>query len=157
MQNIRLIWVGKSRQDFVRLGVEHYRERIKPFCRLELLEVRPAGHSGRGQAKSVGLESGALLKRLGERERVLLLDEGGRLLSSRELAGLLNQQGAEGGSSITFLLGGAHGVDERIKARADETLSLSRMTFPHQLARLILLEQLYRALTLNAGHAYHHD
>ncbi len=157
MQGLRVIWVGKTRRGYAREGVAEFVKRIKPLAELECIEIRAASHSGRDAEAAVRTESEAILKRLGPGESIVLLNEGGRQLSSRALAGLLGRMMEQHPGPVSFVLGGAYGVDERVEARAAESVSLSRMTFPHQLARVILLEQLYRALTLRAGHAYHHD
>lgn len=158
MPKLRVIWVGKTKQGYAKEGVDHYRKRIKPLGDLECIEIRAASHSGREKNAALKAESEAILKQLGSRgQRFYLLDERGRQPSSRELAELLEAAAMIDGQSITFVLGGAYGVDSRVRSAASETISLSRLTFPHQLARVVLLEQLYRALTLSAGHNYHHD
>ena len=157
MLNLRVIWVGKTKRGFPQDGVDHYLKRIKAFGALECVEIRAASHSGRESEAAVKAESDAILKRLGKREAVVLLDEHGRQPTSPELANLLDSLSLGGVQAVSFVLGGAYGVDARIKASAAETISLSRLTFPHQLARVILLEQIYRALTLRAGHGYHHE
>ena len=156
MGALRVIWVGKTERGFHQQAVTFYRKRIEPLQTLECIEVRSAAHSGRDAKRAVGKESDAILKRIAPRDPVILLDEKGRQRSSRELAALFDGL-SRGGASLTLVLGGAYGVDERVRARADVKLSLSRLTFPHQLARVILLEQIYRSLTLREGHGYHHD
>ena len=157
MLRLRVIWVGKCKRGFAQDGVAHYRKRIKPLGDLECVEIRAASHSGREKNAARKAESGAILKQMGSRGSMVLLDERGRQPSSRELAEMLEAAAMIDGQSITFVLGGAYGVDSRVRSAASETISLSRLTFPHQLARVVLLEQLYRALTLTAGHNYHHD
>lgn len=157
MLKLRVMWVGKTKRGYAQDGVAFYRKRIKPLGELECVEIRAASHSGREPEAAARTESDAILKRLGPRDVAVLLDERGRQLSSPELAAMLDSPGMEDGRGLTFILGGAYGVDARVKAHAAKSISLSRLTFPHQLARVILLEQLYRALTLRAGHAYHHE
>lgn len=157
MAGLRVIWVGGSRQRFVAEGIAHYRERIAPFQPIELVEVRAAAHSGRDPAQALRREGEAILKRLAPDDPVVLLDERGREPSTREFADWLADRQAQGGRALTFVIGGAYGVDEAVRRRAGHTLSLSRLTLPHQLVRVVLLEQLYRALSLLAGHGYHHD
>ncbi len=156
MGALRVIWVGKTERGFHQQAVTFYRERIEPLQTLECIEVRSAAHSGRDAGRAVGKESDAILKRIVPGDPVILLDEKGREHSSRALAALFDQL-SRGGGSLTLVLGGAYGVDERVRVRAEIKLSLSRLTFPHQLARVILLEQIYRSLTLRDGHGYHHD
>ena len=157
MLNIRLIWVGKSRQSFVKEGLAFFLKRLRPYAQVECVEVRSANHSGREAAAAVNQESEAILNRINMGERVILLDERGKALDSHALADWLAQDAMAGVTSVVFIIGGAHGVNEAVRQRADKTLSLSKMTLPHQLVRLFLVEQLYRASTLNAGHGYHHD
>ena len=151
MNRIRVIWVGKTAKGFPQDGVDHYLERIRPYREIECVDIRPADHSGRDPARALRVEGEAILKRIEDRERVILLDEGGTALSSPGLARWLEERPA-----ATFVIGGAHGIDGRVAARADDRLSLSKLTLPHQLVRIVLLEQLYRAFTLQHGHAYHH-
>ncbi|MCZ6646215.1 MAG: 23S rRNA (pseudouridine(1915)-N(3))-methyltransferase RlmH [SAR324 cluster bacterium] len=157
MQGLRIIWVGKTKLGYSRVGVSSFVKRITPLSNLECIEVRGAVHSNREPEAAIRVESDAILKRLQPREPVILLHENGKQHSSRELAQLLGNLREQGSGGVTFVLGGAYGVDERVEASATETISLSRMTFPHQLVRVMLLEQIYRALTLHGGHAYHHD
>ncbi len=157
MHALRLIWVGKTRKGYAAEGVANYLKRIRPLCPLDCVELKPATHSGRAADNVREKESDAILKRLTGREAVVLLDERGRQPDSREWAAMLGKLMEISPSATTFVLGGAYGVDERIRSRATEVVSLSRLTFPHQLARVILLEQIYRGLTLLSGHAYHHE
>ena len=154
---LRVIWVGKTRKGYAQDAVEHFQQRIKPLGELECVEIRAASHSGRAPEAAIKAESDGILKRLGTRDVAVLLDERGAQISSPELAGMLDSAGMDDGGGLTFVLGGAYGVDARVKQHAAKSISLSRLTFPHQLARVILLEQLYRALTLRAGHAYHRE
>ena len=142
MPKLRVIWVGKTKRGYAQEAVDHYRKRIKPLGNLECVEIRAASHSGREKDAALKTESEAILKQLGSRGSVVLLDERGRQPSSRELAEMLEAAAMIDGQSITFVLGGAYGVDSRVRSAASETISLSRLTFPHQLARVVLLEQL---------------
>ena len=151
MSRIRVIWVGKTVNGFPQDGVDHYLKRIRPYREIECVDVRPGDHSGRDPAQALRVEGEAILKRIEDRARVILLDERGTALSSPDLARWLEERPA-----ATFVIGGAYGIDGRVVARADDRLSLSKLTLPHQLVRIVLLEQLYRAFTLQHGHAYHH-
>lgn len=157
MAGLRVIWVGKTRQPFALEGVALYQKRLGAFHPLECVTVRSAAHSARAPEAALAAESEAILKKVAPGDALILLDEGGREPNTAEFAEIMRGGLEKGGGSLTFLLGGAYGVDGRIKARADDTLRLSRLTLPHQLARVVLLEQLYRAATLLAGHAYHHE
>lgn len=151
MSRIRVIWVGKTAKGFPQDGVDHYLKRIRPYREIECVDVRPGDHSGRDPVQALRMEGEAILKRIDDRARVILLDERGTALSSPDLARWLEERPA-----ATFVIGGAYGIDGRVVARADDRLSLSKLTLPHQLVRIVLLEQLYRAFTLQHGHAYHH-
>ena len=157
MAGLRILWVGRSQQSFVEQGIAYYRERIAPYQSIELVEVRAAAHSGRDPAQALRREGEAILKRLAPEEPVVLLDERGRQFSTREFADWLGEQQERAGRPPTFVIGGAYGVDEAVRSRAGTAIALSRLTLPHQLVRVVLLEQLYRALSLRAGHGYHHQ
>ena len=157
MPGLRIVWVGRTQQPFVEQGIAFYRERIAPYQPLEIVEVRAASHSGRDPAQALRKEAEAILKRLEPQEPLVLLDERGREQTTREFAAWLGERLEASGRSLTFVVGGAFGVDESVRRRAQTTLALSRLTLPHQLVRVVLLEQLYRVLSLRAGHGYHHD
>lgn len=157
MQPIRIIWVGKSQQRFVAEGIDYYRRQLAPLQPVEVVEVRPAVHSGRDPKKSLLREGEAILKRIAPGEIMLLCDEKGRQLTTREWAHLMRRLRDQEGRPVALVIGGAFGVDESVRKRADQVLALSRLTFPHQLVRLVLMEQLYRVFSLLAGHHYHHE
>ena len=157
MAGIRLVWVGKSQEAFVGDGIEHYRRRILPLQPLEIVEVKAAAHSGRDTATARQREAGHILGKLHPRDTVVLLDEKGKTPDTAQFARQLKEWSGQGGRTLTFIIGGAYGVDDSVRERADASMALSRLTFPHQLVRVLFLEQLYRALSLNAGHGYHHE
>ena len=140
---IRLIAVGKMKDPRYAALVEQYVKRIRPWAGFEIVELKDQGPDR---------EAGAMIDRLGQSEHVVAMDEHGAGRTSRELGSLLARHG-----SPTFLIGGPDGLGDAVRARADLTLSLSPMTFPHELARLMLVEQIYRGLAINRGHAYHRD
>ena len=153
MKRLRVLWVGKTDKGFPQAGMDYYLKRIRPLEPIDCIEGKSAHHSGRNQQHGVRTESEAILKRLSRSETVALLDQSGKLWSSEYFAQWLQQVIV---NSVTFVIGGAFGVDRAVNARADVTISLSSLTMPHQLARIVLLEQIYRGLTLRAGHGYHH-
>lgn len=154
---LRLLCVGKLSEPWLREGVALYSERIGrylPFVCEELREARGGGshgdiHYGRNE------EGERLLQRITPRSFVVILDEHGRSRSSEEWAGIIEQQMVTGGAEIVVVIGGAYGLSDAVKARGDLLLSLSAMTLPHQLARLVLLEQTYRGLTIIRREPYH--
>lgn len=149
--SVRILAVGKKHENWVSDGIARYEQRLrKPFdVSWQLLP-----HSAReGEAARVD-ESDRLLAKLSD-DFVVLLDERGRNVDSPELARVL-QGGVERARSVTLIIGGAYGVDDRVRGRADFVWSLSKLVFPHQLVRLIVAEQLYRAQEIVAGRPYHH-
>lgn len=156
MLQLRILMVGKTERGFVQDGVAHYLERLRPFAAVETVEVRAAAHSGRDAAQALEKESAALLARVQPGDPLILLDERGREMDTREFSTWLTGLAGASQGLMTFAIGGAYGVDGAVRERATASLALSRMTLPHQLVRVVLLEQLYRALSLAAGHGYHH-
>jgi 23S rRNA (pseudouridine1915-N3)-methyltransferase len=150
---VRVVAVGKDRSGLYAPAVEEYARRIARYVRFEVVEVPEARrHAGTPRARDE--EADALLARLGERERVVLLDERGDEETSAELARRVGRWLA-GGHDVALVVGGADGIGEAVRARAAETLALSRLTLAHRLARLVLVEQLYRAFTILRGEPYH--
>jgi len=150
---LRIVAVGKDRSGLYAPAVEEYARRLSRHARFEVVEVPEARrHAGTPRARDE--EAEALLARVDPRERVVLLDERGEEPTSPELARRLERWLA-GGKDVALVIGGSDGHGEAVRARADETLSLSRMTLAHRLARLVLAEQLYRAFTIVKGEPYH--
>jgi 23S rRNA (pseudouridine1915-N3)-methyltransferase len=149
---IRILAVGKKHESWVSEGIERYDKRLKkPFlCSWILLP-----HSAREGVAARQEESERLLSRLTDNEYVILLDEHGKMLDSPALSQLLLSP-LESSVNVTIIIGGAYGVDDSIHQRANVVWSLSHLVFPHQLVRLILVEQLYRAQEIAAGNPYHH-
>jgi 23S rRNA (pseudouridine1915-N3)-methyltransferase len=156
MIRVRVLCVGKTETGFVAEGVAHYLKRLKPLLPVEWEEVRAAGHSGRSVDQTLATEGQALLKRIAVADRVALLDERGEQRTSPGFAQWIARVRQMPVTSAVLVLGGAYGVSAEVQARANEKLSLSAMTLPHQLVRVVLLEQLYRAATILAGQPYHH-
>lgn len=149
---VKILAVGKKHEPWVAEGIARYEKRLrKPFeVTWQLLP-----HSSReGEAARLE-ESERLLARVDRDQVVVLLDERGRNLSSPELARTL-QDAFDASCTVVLLIGGAYGVDDRVRSRADAVWSLSRLVFPHQLVRLMVSEQLYRAQEITAGRPYHH-
>ena len=151
---VRLVSVGRDRSGLFEPGVQEYAGRLKHYAKFELVELPEA----RGQKSAAGAaraaEADALLGKVGPRDWLVALDERGKLLDSVELgAYVARAQGAA--KDLVFVIGGDEGLDPRVRDAAHLTLSLSRMTLPHRLARLVLAEQLYRAFTIVRGEPYH--
>lgn len=161
MMRIQIVAVGKLRQDYARRGVREYARRLRHLARVSVTEVPDVSYRpGDGPAvlKRVAREEGrALLKAVQPGSYLIALDEAGDQPSSRELAEMLGRLAVRGISRVSFVIGGSLGLSDEVRKQADKVLSLSRMTFSHELARLVLFEQLYRAFTLLSGHPYHRD
>ncbi|HAL64221.1 MAG: Ribosomal RNA large subunit methyltransferase H [Bacteroidetes bacterium 38_7] len=155
---IRLITIGRTEEACVEEGLQTYEKRILhylPYVRIELAANRI---NVKNDEKAVLLGEAALLeKNLDPESFVVLLDEKGKKFTSIEFAQFIQQKMNSGIKNLTFIIGGAYGFHERIYQIADEKISLSSMTFPHQLVRLIFAEQLYRALTILNHEPYHHS
>jgi 23S rRNA (pseudouridine1915-N3)-methyltransferase len=154
---IQLLLTGKTRFPFIGEGMEEYRRRLVHYVDFQIRDLPELKNSGSWPEKKVkGEEGKAILKACDPRDYMVLLDERGQHLDSAGFAGLLEKK--QGGSfrTILFVIGGPYGFAEEVYQRADLELSLSRMTFSHQLVRLIFLEQLYRAYTIIRGEPYHH-
>ncbi len=154
-----LIAVGKVKEPYLRAGIAEYLKRLQAYGRVQVVEVREEPYrdplTPAEVARVLAREGSRLLAALPARAACIVLDVAGEPLSSEELARRLADFGTAGRSEVAFVVGGSLGLDEAVKGRADLRLSLSRMTFPHQLVRLILLEQLYRALSILRGEPYH--
>ena len=148
---IRLVWVGRTRDAAAAAWVEEYRKRIGRYGPVEIIEIKDA--AGKGAARAAR-ESRDLAKAISGKGLVVALDETGRGLSSQEFASFLGKTTEERGE-ISFLLGGSEGLDPELLALARERLALSRMTFTHEMARVILMEQIYRAFSILKGTPYH--
>lgn len=150
---IRIVAIGKKHESWVADGIERYQKRLKkPF----VVEWVLLPHSAKNGSEARQNESQAILSRLSTTDFVVLLDETGVLYDSPTLSQQLASV-FENGGNLTMVIGGAYGVSEELRARAQVTWSLSPLVFPHQLVRLLLIEQLYRAQEIAAGHPYHHE
>lgn len=149
---IRIIAIGKKHEAWTASGIERYQKRLRKPYDVEWVLLP---HSAREGQEARQEESERIHARMSPDDYVVLLDERGDLLSSPALSRLLEQQLAS--SPVTVVIGGAYGVDDRLMKRANKTWSLSPLVFPHQLVRLILAEQLYRAQAIASGSAYHHE
>ena len=151
---IRLLLVGRTERGHVSVGLEHYLERVRRSATVEVVVLPEAGTGG--AAQQARLEEPRILGAIQAGERVVLLDERGRGLTSAQFAGQLGAWRDQGVRQVVFIIGGAYGVTDAVRERADLVLSISAMTFPHQLVRLLFAEQLYRAFAILGGRPYHH-
>ena len=153
--HLRILAVGDRQPRWVDDAFDVYRERLPREWRFRL-DILPTSKRTKNTpaARAIDDEGWRILEKLGRDEALILLDERGRSLSSKALAGRLSDWQSDG-RNLAFVIGGPDGVSADIKARADFTWSLSELTLPHGLARVLLIEQLYRAWTLTTGHPYH--
>jgi 23S rRNA (pseudouridine1915-N3)-methyltransferase len=151
---VTLVCVGRPRAP-LKAAIDNYEARLSHYFRFQALETKEGRPRGSQTATIVAAEGDRILALLPEQSEVVALHPGGTPWSSEELASHLAGAAVGGTPGLTFVIGGAHGLASAVLKRVDRLLSLSPMTFPHELARLILAEQLYRAGTINRGEPYH--
>ena len=155
--NIKLIVIGKLKEDYLRNACAEYIKRLGRYCTFELHELDECRLSDNPSDKEIAAalkKEGEQIKRYASGYIVPMCIEG-KQLSSPELAEKIASAGVSGNSTVTFIIGSSFGIDPEIKAMGSLKLSMSKMTFPHQLARVMLLEQIYRAFQINTGGKYH--
>ena len=152
---IRIFSISKVRQSFILEGEEEYLQRLKSIAAIERVELSVDAPSSLPEQEIMKREARAAIAKFRKDEYVIVLDETGKELTSRTFAAMLDQRMQRGQQGIAFVIGGAFGTDPELKKRADAVISLSRLTFPYQLTRLILVEQLYRAFSILKGIPYH--
>lgn len=149
--------VGKTHESYVREGIEVFTKRIKHYFPVEWVLISPPKVSPSSNVDQIKkAEREMLLARLQKDDYLIALDENGSAWSSPQLANFIQGKANEGKRNLIFLIGGAYGIDEAVMQRANEKWSLSKLVFPHQLVRLILAEQIYRACTIIRNEKYHH-
>lgn len=156
---ITIIAVGKIKEKYLRQGIDEYRKRLGRYVKLEIIEVAdekaPERLSAAEMEEVKRKEGRRILGHIDPDAYVITLEIGGKMLSSPELAKNIDELVNYGKSKITFIIGGSLGISADVQKRSNFALSFSKMTFPHQLMRFILLEQIYRALKINRGEPYH--
>ena len=156
---IQVVAVGKIKEKYLAIGIAEYTKRLGPFSRLEIHEVKdekiPDGASPAEEAAILDKEASRLEALIKPGTYLIALAINGRTFSSEEFAARIDTLATTGRSHITFVIGGSLGLSPRLTVQADLCLSFSPMTFPHQLFRLLLLEQIYRAFKINHGEPYH--
>ena len=154
---LRLLCVGRLSESYLRDGCALFQERLRHYLPLTIEEIKEEkGGGGKTLTRTVAREGELLLTRIPAGSFVIALDERGRNLSSEEMARLLEQHMLTGTGEWVLVIGGAHGLSEGVRQRADLILSHSAMTLTQQIARLLLLEQLYRGCTIIRNEPYHH-
>ena len=156
---ITLIAVGKIKERYFEDAIREYSKRLSRYCRLEIIQVAdektPDGASEALEEQIKEKEGRRILDQIREGAYVIALAVEGKQLDSLELAARMERLAVEGKSQLVFLIGGSLGLSKEVMRRADFALSFSAMTFPHQLMRVILLEQIYRSFRIRAGDQYH--
>lgn len=151
-----IICVGRIKKDYIKTGIKEYVTRIKRYSPIEVLEVKEETGRNIPVQKVLGKEARNILEKIKEGDFVIALGDKGSQYTSDKFAELINKLSTIGKRRICFVVGGAYGLHPSILEGADLVLSLSSMTFPHELARLILLEQIYRAFTILRNEPYSH-
>ena len=156
---IKIVTVGKLKEKYLKDGIAEYAKRISRFATVEMIELAdektPDRASDSENAKILDVEGNRILSKIGEREFVVVLAIEGKTLSSEEFSKQLEQASINGSSTLTFVIGGSLGLSKEVKKRANLSVSFGRLTLPHQLMRLVLIEQIYRAFTIQQGSPYH--
>lgn len=155
---LRLIVVGKTNTDYILEGIDEYIGRLKRYVTFRLDTLPDIKTSKKTTPEIQKREEGkAILSRITASDIVVLLDERGREYTSESFSDFLQKQMLTGQKRLTFVIGGAYGFSEEVYKRADQLLSLSKMTFNHEMVRMFFVEQLYRAMTILKGDPYHHS
>lgn len=158
MLNLKIVTVGKLKEAYFQAAQAEYLKRLKPYLKLEIKEVPdlpcPDNFSPAQEEQVLQREGEAIYRQLGAGEYLITLDRNGRQLSSVKFAELLKEK-EDNGIPVTLVIGGSLGLADKLLNQADLKLSFSEFTFPHQLFRVILLEQIYRACKINRGEKYH--
>lgn len=160
MMRVTIVAVGRLREAYLQKGIAEYAKRLRSYCRLSIIEVKDEpfkeGYSPAQQELVKAKEADRIRKVMPSRSYVIGLDMQGQMKSSQELSEFINHLGVTGWNQVAFVIGGALGLHSSILDDAHLRLSFSLFTFPHQLMRLILLEQIYRCFTISRGESYHH-
>jgi 23S rRNA (pseudouridine1915-N3)-methyltransferase len=151
---LRLVWIGKTKSAPAKQLLKEYLDRVGKFAGVEVTELRDRDDVGRDAQRIIDKEGEDILSRTVSAQYLIALDERGRELDSIKLAELIEKHRERGTKQITFVIGGHSGLSEAVRQRADLVLALSRMTLTHDLARVVLMEQIYRAFTIIHGLPY---
>ena len=156
---IKIYAIGKIKEKYLKEGINEYLERIKPYSQIEIIEVNdePIADNPHPSEikKAIDIEGQRVLKLLKSNDYLIGLDLNKKEMTSPDFADYLNKKFVSGGSSLSFVIGGSYGLSDELKQRCNDSISLSKMTFLHQMTRLILLEQIYRAFKINRNETYH--
>jgi 23S rRNA (pseudouridine1915-N3)-methyltransferase len=156
---ITIVSVGKLKEKYLKQGIQEYLKRLSAYAKVDIVEVadeKAPENLSEAEMEEVKRKEGArILSHVGDDTYVFTLEIQGKMLSSEEFAKKLDDLATYGKSKIVFIIGGSLGISKEVQARSDMAISFSKMTFPHQVMRLILLEQVYRGYRINRGEPYH--
>ena len=156
---IKVVTVGKLKEKYLKDGIAEYLKRISRFAKFEMIELAdektPDKASESENQKILEIEGQRILSKVGDRDFVIVLAIEGKTFSSEEFSKQLEEASIKGFSTLTFIIGGSLGLAQDVKNRANLSVSFGRLTLPHQLMRLVLVEQIYRAFTIQQGSPYH--
>ncbi len=159
MININIICVGKLKEDYLRMACSEYQKRLNAFCKLTITELTPArlpdNPNDTQITAALNDEAERILAKISTNDAVFAMCIEGKEYSSEALSAKMDELAVSGFGSLCFIIGGSHGLAPQVKQRAKIRLSMSPMTFPHQLARVMLLEQIYRSFMISSGGKYH--
>ena len=155
MRSLRLIWIGKTQEPYLRSGINAYMKKISHYIKIDSYEIKPAQYISGTLNKWRLQETKNMMKKMDASELNIFLDQSGEQQTSKDLAKCFENQISYGISRVNFFVGGAYGIEKSILPSGIQFLSLSEMTFTHQMVRLFLLEQIYRAFTIIRGEPYH--
>ncbi|MFL2099704.1 23S rRNA (pseudouridine(1915)-N(3))-methyltransferase RlmH [Desemzia sp. FAM 23989] len=157
--NIKIITVGKLKEKYLKMGIAEYAKRLGPFCKLELIEVAdekaPEKLSELEMIQVKDKEGERILAKVPDQAHVFALAIEGKQRTSEEFAQEINQLGIQGKSNLVFIIGGSLGLSKDVMDRSNTKISFGKMTLPHQLMRLVLIEQIYRGFKINRNEPYH--
>ncbi|KXZ23511.1 23S rRNA (pseudouridine(1915)-N(3))-methyltransferase RlmH [Bacillus nakamurai] len=157
--NINIVTIGKLKEKYLKQGIEEYKKRLSAYAKIDIIELpdekAPENLSDQDMKIVKDKEGERILAKISPDTHVIALAIEGKMKTSEELADTMDKLATYGKSKVTFVIGGSLGLSDAVMKRADDKLSFSKMTFPHQLMRLILVEQIYRAFRINRGEPYH--
>lgn len=156
---INIVAAGKIKEKYLQMGIAEFMKRLPPYADVKITEIAEEkmkdNPSAAEKEKTLAAEGERLLKQVPQGSYLFVLDVYGKQISSEELSEKIDALALQGNSNLTFLIGGAFGLSEEVRKAADEKISFSRMTFTHQMVRLLLVEQIYRAFKISRGEKYH--
>lgn len=151
--NIKVICIGKIKEKYLVDGIDEYKKRLQAFCDLDIIELKEFNTDDIN--KNIESEGDLILNNIKKTDYVIALSIPGKNMSSEDLASMIKDHYTYNSTIITFVIGGSNGLDNRVLQRSNYQLSFGKMTYPHQLMRLILMEQVYRCMMINNNHKYH--